>query len=105
MAGQFDVSTDTMAQAQQRMTANVDDIRSELSALRGKLGALEGQWMGDGSTAFTGAHARYEAANQKLNQALDAISQSINQAHGNYLGTDGSAGQSLNAAGAAIPGF
>src|SRR5436190_17113483 len=110
MAGQYDVSTDTMAQSQQRMTSNVADIRSELTALRGKLGALEGQWMGDGNTAFTGAHARYEAANQKLNQALDTISTLLARAREGYQTSDSTAGQRLTQSGAGmddvtVPGF
>ncbi|HEY2225942.1 WXG100 family type VII secretion target [Actinomycetospora sp.] len=110
MAGQYDVSTDTMAQSQSRMASNVADIRSELTQLRGKLGALEGQWMGDGNTAFTGAHARYEAANQKLNQALDTISSLVARARDGYRTSDSAAGQRLTQSGAGmddvtVPGF
>ncbi|MEJ2869028.1 WXG100 family type VII secretion target [Actinomycetospora sp. OC33-EN08] len=109
MAGQYDVSTATMAQSQARMVAGVADIRSELSALRGRLAGLEGQWMGDGNTAFAGAHARYEAANQKLNAALDTIAGLVQRAQGGYETSDADASARLNQSGAGmdvpVPGF
>lgn len=109
MAGQYDVSMGAMAQSQSRMVANVADIRSELTALRGRLGALEGQWMGDGNTAFAGAHARYEAANQKLEQALDTISTLVQRAHTGYDSSDADASARLTQSGAGmdvtVPGF
>ncbi|GAA4836329.1 hypothetical protein GCM10023201_26430 [Actinomycetospora corticicola] len=109
MAGQYDVSTATMAQTQSRMVAGVADIRSELTALRGKLEAVQGQWQGDGSTAFAGAGARYEAANQKLNQALDTISTLVRRAQAGYETSDADASGRIDRSGAgmdvAVPGF
>lgn len=109
MAGQYDVSTATMAQSQARMVANVADIRSELTALRGRLDAVQGQWVGDGNTAFTGAHARYEAANRKLDQALDTISTLVQRAQSGYETSDADASGRIQRSGAgmdvAVPGF
>jgi WXG100 family type VII secretion target len=102
MAGQYDVSLDTMAQSQARMVGNVDSIRSELSALRGRLDAVQGQWMGEGNTAFTAAQVRYESANQKLNAALDTLASLVQGANTNYATSDQDAGSAINRT---LPGF
>lgn len=109
MAGQFDVSTTAMQTSQQRIVTNAGDIRSELSALRGKLAALQGQWIGEGNTAFTGAQARYEAANQKLNNALDTIGSLVQQNLTQYTGDDDSARSGITGSASgmdvSVPGF
>lgn len=109
MAGQFDVSTTAMQTSQQRIVSNAGDIRSELASLRGKLAALQGQWIGDGNTAFTGAHQRYEAANQKLNNALDTIGSLVQSNLTQYSGDDDSARQGITGSAGQmdvpVPGF
>ncbi|MBC3762301.1 WXG100 family type VII secretion target [Quadrisphaera oryzae] len=107
MAGLFDTSTTTMRTTATRVLSDADLIRTDLAGLLNKLTALEGAWIGDGRTAFTGAEARYSDANARLNAALDEISRLISANEARYTSDDASAQSALSAAGSnfAAPGF
>lgn len=107
MAGLFDASTVQMRQTATQVEQEADTIRTELQALLTKLSSLQGQWVGDGRTAFLGAQARYQSANARLNQALAEISRLIKANEARYTADDAQASSSLTTAGAAfeVPGF
>ncbi len=109
MAGMYDVSTAAMQASGQKMIADAQEIKADLNRLAGQLAALEGQWIGDGKMAFTNAQMRYEAANNKLNNALDQISQLILQNEAQYAGDDAQARSGITASGAgmdvSVPGL
>lgn len=109
MAGLYDVSTTAMQVSGRQIAANAQEIKSDLNRLGGQLAALEGQWIGDGKAAFSNAQARYEAANNKLNNALDHISQLILQNEVRYTGDDSQAQSGLTSSGAgmdvSVPGL
>lgn len=107
MPGLFDTSTVTMRATSGKVLTDAESIRSDLTGLVNRLTALEGQWIGDGRTAFTGAQARYQAANTKLNQALTEIGTLISTNEARYTADDATARTGLSSAGAAFdaPGF
>lgn len=107
MAGLFDASTVQMRQTATQVEQEADTIRNELQNLLDKLNALQGQWVGDGRTAFVGAQGRYQNANTRLNQALAEISQLIKANEARYTADDAQASGALTTAGAAfeVPGF
>ena len=109
MAGMYDVSTTAMQASGQKIFADAQEIKADLNRLAGQLAALEGQWIGDGKMAFTNAQLHYEAANNKLNAALDQISQLVLQNEVQYTGDDAQAQSGLTATGAgmdvSVPGL
>lgn len=109
MAGMYDVSTTAMQTSGRQIAADAQEIKADLNRLGGQLAALEGQWMGDGKVAFTNAQNRYEAANNKLNNALDQISQLVLQNEVRYTGDDSQAQTGLTSTGAgmevSVPGL
>lgn len=107
MAGLFDTSTATMQATSQKVLSDAESIRADLNALLNRLMALEGQWLGDGRTAFVGAEARYQSANARLNQALTAIGELIKANEARYSADDAQAQSGLATSGAAFdaPGF
>jgi WXG100 family type VII secretion target len=103
----FDTSTVTMRATSGKVLTDAEQIRTDLTALGNRLAALQGQWIGDGRTAFQGAEARYQAANTRLNQALTEIGSLIASNEARYTADDASAQAGLSGAGAAFdaPGF
>ena len=100
--GVYDVSTTAMRTSGQRIYTNAQEIRAELNRLEGQLGALAGQWIGEGMTAFAGSQARYAAANAKLNAALDQISQLVLANEVQYSADDTAASTGLRATSGAM---
>ena len=109
MAGMYDVSTTAMQTSGRRIAANAEEIKSDLNRLGGQLAALEGQWLGDGKTAFSDAQHRYEQANTKMNNALDHISQLVLQNEVRYTGDDSQAQSGMTSSGSgmdvSVPGI
>lgn len=109
MAGLYDVSTTAMRTSGQKIASDAQEIKADLNRLGGQLSALSGQWIGDGMTAFGGSQARYEAANLKLNAALDQISQLVLQNQVQYSADDAQAQTGLAATSAgmdvSVPGL
>ena len=109
MAGLYDVSTTAMPTSGQQIAADAQEIKSDLNRRGSQLAALEGQWIGDGKVAFSNAQNRYEVANNKLNNALDQISQLILQNEVRYTGDDSQAQSGLTSSGAgmevSVPGL
>ncbi len=107
MPGLFDASTVAMRQSATEVEQDADAIRTELQALLTRLSALQGQWIGDGRTAFIGAQSRYSDANARLNQALTTIAGLIKTNEARYTADDAQASGSPSTAGAAfdVPGF
>ncbi|NAZ74686.1 WXG100 family type VII secretion target [Kineococcus sp. T13] len=107
MAGLFSTSTDTMRATGDKVATNAESIKTELQGLLAKLSSLEGQWIGDGRTAFKNAESRYTLANNKLNAALTEISNLIKANEARYLSDDSSAQSRLSTSSANLdaPGF
>jgi WXG100 family type VII secretion target len=107
MAGLFDTSTVQMGTTSQGVLSEAQSIQADLAGLLAKLEALNGQWIGDGSTAFSTAKLRYQDANTRLNQALTTIGGLIQQNAARYTSDDANAQSTLTSAGSGfdVPGF
>lgn len=109
VAGQFDVQTSAMQASAGRIVDNAAQMKSELNQLLGQLAALEGQWRGEGKSAFDEAKARYQDAAQRLAVCLDETGALIGQNQKQYTGDDASARSAVSSAGSgmdvSVPGL
>lgn len=109
MADQFDVQTSAMQSSAGRIVDNAAQMKGELNRLLGQLSALEGQWRGEGKSAFDEAKARYQDAAQRLAVCLDETGALVSQNHKQYTGDDSSARSAVSAAGSgmdvSVPGL
>ena len=76
-AGGFGTTVEEMARAGRHVLAVDTEVQADLAALRGQLVPLEGAWMGEAATAFTGLMARWDADARALGEALRAIGEAI----------------------------
>ena len=73
----FGTTVEEMARAGQHVLDVDADVQGHLAALRGQLVPLQGAWVGDAATAFTGLMARWDADARSLSEALRAIGEAI----------------------------
>jgi 6 kDa early secretory antigenic target len=76
-SGGFGTTVEEMARAG-RQVLDVDAaVQADLAALRGQLIPLQGAWVGEAATSFTGLMARWDADARALSEALRAIGEAI----------------------------
>ena len=76
-SGGFGTTVEEMAQAG-RQVLDVDaEVQADLAALRGQLVPLQGAWVGEAATSFTGLMVRWDADARALSEALRAIGEAI----------------------------
>jgi WXG100 family type VII secretion target len=76
-SGGFGTTVEEMARAG-RQVLDVDaEVQADLAALRGQLVPLQGAWVGEAATSFTGLMVRWDADARALSEALRAIGEAI----------------------------
>jgi len=76
-AGGFGTTVEEMARAGKQVLDVDAEVQADLAALRGQLVPLQGAWVGEAATSFTGLMARWDADALALSEALRAIGEAI----------------------------
>jgi WXG100 family type VII secretion target len=77
MAAGYGTTTEEMERAARHVLDVDRAVQAELVALRGKLGPLQGAWVGEAATSFAALMARWDADARAINDALRTIGESI----------------------------
>jgi WXG100 family type VII secretion target len=84
MAGAYGTQTDVMQKAAQQVQQVADEINSELRSLEGNLAPVAASWKGAAQQAFNQLMERIMQDAQKLTQALQGISESLDSSTKSY---------------------
>lgn len=111
MAGGFGTQTDVMVGVSTRLETINGDLQGQLRSLQGRLEPLVADWQGQGSNAFQGTMARWQADAKRINDALLGIAERVRAGAGRYDASEADAAGLLNvlgdggaAGGGATPG-
>ncbi|GGC64943.1 WXG100 family type VII secretion target [Hoyosella rhizosphaerae] len=99
MTQTMQTTTATMTTAADRVAQVNSEVQGLLSALRGKVAAVNGAWEGDARRAFDSLIVRWDNEARKLNESLQAISDAIRTNGSSYEQMQQSHASSLNNAG------
>lgn len=101
-SGAFNTEAATMAQAATRVEDVKNQIDGELRTLFGAVEGVRSHWKGAAATSFQGLMERWRADSSKLSQALQNISQQINESGKSYTASDDAGTASLKSAGSGL---
>jgi WXG100 family type VII secretion target len=76
-AAGFDTTVEEMARAGQHVLGVDAEVQADLAALRGQLVPLQGAWVGEAASAFSGLMARWDADARSLGEALRSIGEAL----------------------------
>ncbi len=88
MSGTYQVDEEMMASTISKIQSLVPVMQSELKQLNGEMQTLFGTWKGRSSQSFQRLHGNWSTDYQKLNSALDGISQTLTKNLSNARGAD-----------------
>lgn len=71
-------------------------LKSEISALEGKLASIGSSWTGGSATAFTSLMTNWKAQANKITDNLDAFEQNLRASQSNYSSADDSSSSAMN---------
>jgi WXG100 family type VII secretion target len=84
MSGAYGTQTDVMQKAAQQVQQVADEINAELRSLEGNLAPVAASWKGAAQQAFQQLMERIMQDAQKLTQALQGISESLDSSTKSY---------------------
>lgn len=84
MAGAFGTQTDQMQKAAQQVQQVADELNAELRSLESNLAPVAASWKGAAQQAFQQLMERIMQDAQKLTQALQGISESLDASTKSY---------------------
>lgn len=102
MSGQMRTTTDTMDVAARHVGDVNADIQRTLSALQGRLSAVNGVWEGAAKVAFDNLMVRWNDSAKRLNESLLAISENIRANGVSYAAAQDDHVAGLNNAGGSL---
>ncbi|MEU5876573.1 WXG100 family type VII secretion target [Spirillospora sp. NPDC047279] len=73
-----------MAQAAQRVESAAQDLHKIKGDLASEQQQLQGQWVGEASSAFTKVYTEFDGELSKVIQALETLHEKLSQAKINY---------------------
>lgn len=76
-AAGFGTTVEEMARAGQHVLSVDAEVQADLAALRGQLVPLQGAWVGEAASAFSGLMARWDADARSLGEALRSIGEAL----------------------------
>lgn len=88
--GSFSVGAGIQVDAAAACDRVKDELRGEVTALRGKLQGLQDEWRGAGGTAFQDVMARWDADSSKLFGALEEFASGLRSSNDQYGTVDDS---------------
>ena len=77
MSDQMRTTVETMEATSRRVSDVRSEIQGLLSTLKGEVDGVRGGWEGSAAIAFQSLMERWDGSANKLNQALEAISENI----------------------------
>ncbi|ACQ81449.1 protein of unknown function DUF909 [Beutenbergia cavernae DSM 12333] len=88
MAGEISAADGALKAGADVVATTRTELRSELSALEGKLSGLGAQWQGLGAAAFTNLMNRWREDATKIIDALNEFEAKLNESQTAYTSTD-----------------
>ena len=76
-AAGFGASVEELRNVGAQVLAVNAEVQADLTALRSRLGPLQGAWVGDAATAFVTLMARWDTDARALSEALGAIGEAV----------------------------
>jgi early secretory antigenic target protein ESAT-6 len=83
-AAGFGTTVEEMARAGRHVLDVDAEVQADLASLRGQLVPLQGAWVGEAATTFSGLMARWDADARALSEALRAIGEAIQGSGSTY---------------------
>ena len=80
----FTANSGSISLAAGQVSTIAGQIRSDVAQMMSQLGALEGEWQGAASAAFSSATTQRRGAQAQVESALDSISQALTAASTTY---------------------
>ncbi|GAA3608658.1 hypothetical protein GCM10022199_10490 [Marihabitans asiaticum] len=84
MGTNFSVSTDALATSSSDVMGISADIESSVSAMMGRLTALQSEWSGSAAASFQQLAADWRSTQQVVKTSLDEIAQALRAASQTY---------------------
>ncbi len=91
MSTQFQVDTARIQAASGDIARISGEIEGQVSAMMGRLVALQEAWTGTASGRFQGVVAEWQATQQQVRQSLDTVGQLLASAGAQYAETEAAA--------------
>lgn len=82
---QFRVDSEQIQQAAAAVGTSVNSIREAVNGMYANLQQLQSVWTGSAATKFASTAGQWRAAQQQMEQSLEAIQQAMQHASGVYL--------------------
>jgi WXG100 family type VII secretion target len=99
VADQTQTDKGLMEQTAKNFEAVNGELNGNLTALKGKVAALQGGWVGAGGTSFQNTMTSWSTAQTQIQQLLQETAALIRTAGQSYTTADDDAGRSLQATG------
>lgn len=80
----YQVDSEAVLSATGAVRNSISRIQAEVAGLHGQLTNLQGSWTGQAATAFNGVVTDWKATQQRVEESLAAINQSLAQAGHQY---------------------
>jgi early secretory antigenic target protein ESAT-6 len=80
----YQVDSEAVLSATGAVRNSISRIQAEVAGLHGQLTNLQGSWTGQAATAFAGVVTDWKATQQRVEESLAAINQSLAQAGQQY---------------------
>jgi WXG100 family type VII secretion target len=84
----YQVDSEEVFGAAGAVRASADRIQAEVGGMLAQLTNLQGSWMGQAATAFTGVVADWRTTQQRVVESLEGINQALGQAGAQYAETE-----------------
>jgi 6 kDa early secretory antigenic target len=84
----YQVDSEEVFGAAGAVRASADRIQAEVAGMLAQLTNLQGSWMGQAATAFTGVVADWRTTQQRVVESLEGINQALGQAGAQYAETE-----------------
>lgn len=80
----FHVDSDAVLSATAAARGSIGRLQAEAAGLHANLSALQSTWSGSAASAFQGLVGEWNAAYQRLEQTLSALTEGLGHAGSNY---------------------
>jgi 6 kDa early secretory antigenic target len=88
MMTRYQVDSEEVFGAAGAVRASAARIEAEVGGMLAQLTSLQGSWVGQAATAFTGVIEEWRATQQRVVENLGAINQALGQAGAQYAETE-----------------
>lgn len=77
---QYAVDSEQIQSSAAAVSGSISQIRNAVSGMYANLNALQGVWQGGAATQFNAVSQQWHAAQQQMEQSLEAIQNALSQA-------------------------